>query len=118
MWGHVARPTLGLAYSRMELTSQGGAGLGRQAVRDCLPGFQGTGVDFWTRTFCPAHLFFFKFLEYYYLGLFRATLAAYGSSQARGQIVAVVACLHHSHSNARSELCLRPTLQFTATLDL
>ena len=28
---------------------------------------------------------------------------AYGSSQARGQIGATAAGLHHSHSNARSE---------------
>ena len=35
--------------------------------------------------------------------LFRATPTAYGSSQARGQIVAVAASLHHSHSNAGSE---------------
>ena len=33
---------------------------------------------------------------------FRATTAANGSSQARGQIGAAVAGLHHSHSNAIS----------------
>ena len=38
--------------------------------------------------------------------LFRATPMAYGHSQVRGQIRAVAASLHHSHSNARSELCL------------
>ena len=32
----------------------------------------------------------------------RATPAAYGGSQARGQIGAVAASLHHSHSNAGS----------------
>jgi len=32
--------------------------------------------------------------------LFRATLAAYGNFQARGQIRAAAAGLHHSHSNA------------------
>ena len=31
---------------------------------------------------------------------FKATLAAYGSSQARDQIGAAAAGLHHSHSNA------------------
>ena len=31
------------------------------------------------------------------------------SSQARGQIGAVAAGLHHSHSNARSKPCLPPT---------
>ena len=49
--------------------------------------------------------------------LFRATPTAYGSSQARGKIGAAAANLCHSHSNARSELCLQPTLQPTATLD-
>ena len=38
---------------------------------------------------------------------FRAAPAAYGISQARGQIRAVAAC--HSHSNARSEPCLWST---------
>ena len=35
--------------------------------------------------------------------LFRATPAAYGSSQARGQIGAVAASLRHSHRNTGSE---------------
>ena len=35
--------------------------------------------------------------------LFRATPKTYGSSQAKGQIGAATAGLHHSHSNARSE---------------
>ena len=34
--------------------------------------------------------------------LFRAVPVAYGSSQARGQIRATAACLHHSHSHAGS----------------
>ena len=38
--------------------------------------------------------------------LFRAVPAAYGKSQARGQIGAVAAGQQHSHSNARSELNL------------
>jgi len=37
--------------------------------------------------------------------------------QARGPIGAVAAGLHHSHSNARSEPCLRPTPQLTAMPD-
>ena len=49
--------------------------------------------------------------------LFRATPTAYGSSQARGQIGDTAASLCHSHNDARSELCLRPTWQLTATLD-
>jgi len=39
---------------------------------------------------------------------------AYGGSQARDRIGAVTAGLHHSHSNARSELHLGPTPQLTA----
>ena len=34
--------------------------------------------------------------------LFRATSVAYGGSQARGQIGAMAAGLHHTHSNAGS----------------
>ena len=49
--------------------------------------------------------------------LFMATPAAYGSSWARGQTGAAAAGLHHSHSNARSELCLGPSLEVTAKLD-
>ena len=37
---------------------------------------------------------------------FRATLVAYGSSQARDQIGAIAAGLRHSHSNVGSEPCL------------
>ena len=40
---------------------------------------------------------------------------AYGSFQAKGRIGAVAASLHHSHSNARSKLHLRPTPQLMAT---
>ena len=54
------------------------------------------------RMFClfveDAGVFLFVFL------LFRATLAAYGGSQARCQIEATAA--GHSHSQARSEPCL------------
>ena len=41
-------------------------------------------------------------LIYLFIFLFRASPAAYGNSQARGQIGATAAGLHHSHSNARS----------------
>ena len=57
------------------------------------------------------YLFIYLFL------LFRAKPTAYGSSQARGQIGAVAAGLHHSHSDAGSELRLRPTPQLMATPD-
>ena len=46
--------------------------------------------------------FFFFFL----FGLFRAAPAAYGDPHAGGQIGAVAAGLHHSHSNAIAELRL------------
>ena len=42
---------------------------------------------------------------------FRATPAACGGSQARGQIGALATGLRHSHSNARSEPRLQPTTQ-------
>ena len=41
-----------------------------------------------------------------YLFIFRAAPMAYGSSQARGQIGASAARLHHSHSNMGSHLHL------------
>ena len=49
--------------------------------------------------------------------IFRATLVAYGDSQARGRIRATVAGLYYSHSHIRSELCLQPTPQLTAMPD-
>ena len=49
------------------------------------------------------------------LFVFRATPTAYGGSQARSLIRATAASLHHSHSKARSEPCLQPTPQLTAT---
>ena len=47
----------------------------------------------------------------------RAVAVAYGGSQARSQIGAVAAILHHSHSNSGSKLRLQPTPQLTATPD-
>ena len=58
------------------------------------------------------HFFFF-----FFFCLFRAALAAYGGSQARGLIGAGAAGLRQSHSNARSKPRLRPTPQLMATLD-
>ena len=49
--------------------------------------------------------------------LLRATLAAYGIYQARGQIRATDANLCHSHSNTGSELHLWPIPQLTAMPD-
>ena len=56
----------------------------------------------------PLH---YRFLFVCLFCLFRAALAAYGSSQAGGQIGAIPASLHHSHSNVRSEPHLWPTPQ-------
>ena len=62
----------------------------------------GLGVESWLQV----NTFFF--------GLFRAAPMAYGGSQAWSQIRAVAASLHHSHSNARSELCRQPSPQLMA----
>ena len=43
---------------------------------------------------------------YLFIWLFRAAPAAYGGSRARGEIRAIAAGLHYSHSNARSKLHL------------
>ena len=61
--------------------------------------------------FNEVQLISFLFLFFF---LFRAAPEAYGGSQARGQIRAAAADLHHSHSNARSKPCLGPTPQLTA----
>ena len=42
---------------------------------------------------------------------------AYGGAQARGQIGAVAAGLHHNHSNSGSKLSLGPTPQLMAMPD-
>ena len=52
------------------------------------------------KSFVYLIFFFFVFC------LYRAAPAAYGGSQARGQIAAVATSLHQSQSNAGSELCL------------
>ena len=57
-------------------------------------------------------------LLFFFFLLFRAALAVYRGSQARGRFRTAVASLHHSLSNTRSEPRLRPTPQLTATLDL
>ena len=54
---------------------------------------------------------------FFFFVLFRTTPVANGSSQARGQIRAVAASLHHSHSNAGSEPHLQPIRQLTAMSD-
>ena len=41
------------------------------------------------------------FFFFFFFCLFRAIPMAYGGSQARGRIEAIMASLHHSHSNAK-----------------
>ena len=62
------------------------------------------------KSFDPPHFFFFFFF-------LQLHMRNYRSSQARGQIGARAAGLHHSHSNARTELRLWPSLQLAATRD-
>ena len=62
-------------------------------------------------------LLIYLFIYFCLFAFSRAAPAAYGGSQARGLIGAVASGLHHSHSNARSEPCLQPTPQLTATPD-
>ena len=59
----------------------------------------------------------FIFYLLIYVLLFRATLTAYGNSEARGLIRATATGPLYSHSNARSELYLQPTAQLRATPD-
>ena len=58
-------------------------------------------------------LIFFSFLFFFFL-FFRATPEAYGSSQARGAIRAVAACLHHSNGGSEPSLRLNTTAQGNA----
>ena len=62
----------------------------------------------------PLQDLFLFFLSFF----FTATSVGCASSWARGPISAAAANLHHNHSNARSEPCLQPTPQLTATPDL
>ena len=60
------------------------------------------------------YLFFFFF---FFFAISWTAPAAYGGSQARGQIEATSAGLYHSHSNVGSEPHLQPTPQLVAMLD-
>ena len=60
---------------------------------------------------------FFGFVVVVVVVISWAAPAAYGGSQARGQIGAVATGLHQSHSNTGSEPRLQPTPQLTATPD-
>ena len=63
----------------------------------------------------PYPIFSLLFWFFFVCLFFRATPAAYGSSQARGQIGAAFVSLHHS--NARSKPYRQPMPQLVATLD-
>ena len=54
---------------------------------------------------------------FFFFVLFRAALTAHGGSQARGTLGAEAAGLCHSHSNAGSEPCLKPTPQLMTMPD-
>ena len=62
-------------------------------------------------------VYFIYLFIYLFIFLFRTTAVGYGRSQARGQIGAVAASLHHSHSNMGSKPNLWPTPQLIATPD-
>ena len=55
--------------------------------------------------------------HFIYLFIFMAIPVAYRSSQARGQIRAAAASLHHGHGHTRSEQHLQPTPQLVAMWD-
>ena len=57
---------------------------------------------------CFLFVCFLFLLLLFFSFLFRAAPAAYGSSQARGQVRAAAASLYYSHSNVRSKLHLQP----------
>ena len=70
-----------------------------------------TAASLGSRPHPPASVHFAEslgatFLFFFFFGLFRDALAAYGGSQARGPLAATAAGLHHGHSNVGSELCL------------
>ena len=59
-------------------------------------------LDYMIGVFFDIYVFLYIYIYDIYFLLFRAAPAAYGSSQARGQIGAATAGLHHS--NVGSEL--------------
>ena len=80
-----------------------------------LPGFESCLCHLPAVYLGSFYLFIYVFMYLFiYLLLFRAALAAYGSSQARGLIGAVATSLHHSHSNVGSKRSLQPTPQLMA----
>ena len=69
---------------------------------DCFP----LGINMKYELTCLVFLVFsfFPFFFFFFFFLSRAVPAAYGSFQARGQIRATAAGLHHNHRNIESEL--------------
>ena len=57
-------------------------------------------------TFYPLHFFGRVFWVFFFFLFKAAPLLAYVSSQARSPTGAIATGLHHSHSNAKSELSL------------
>ena len=53
--------------------------------------------------FCPTFVFLMSYFTSFFFLLFRAALAACGSSQARGRIRAAAASLRHSQINMGSK---------------
>ena len=83
-----------------------------------FPNGNGLGMRYGWFTMLSQFLLGFRFMSTYIfknftflLIFFRTTPTAYGISQARGQIGAAAASLHHSHSNTKSELCLQSAPQ-------
>ena len=64
-----------------------------------------------------SYFLYYYYYYYYYFCLFRAIPMAYGGSQARCPVGAVVTGLCHSHSNAGYEPHLQTIPQLTATPD-
>ena len=79
----------------------------------CLLGYHSAFLDMLNQSPPSSYIW----IPNFFFRLFRAIPMAYGGSQARGQIRAVAADLHHSHSNARFEPHLRPIPQLMATPD-
>ena len=82
--------------------------------------FSGLYLYFTSQFSLPILLLFFSAIHpitvhawisflFFFVLLFRATLVAYGGTQARALIGAIAASLHHSHSNAGSETHWQPT---------
>ena len=64
--------------------------------------------------FSGFHIILLSLVTFIFAVFSRVAPAAFGSSQARGRIGAIVGSLRHSHSNTRSELHLWPMLYLAA----